>query len=184
VNLWSKHTEIVYRFTPGNCPQVIKSDLCIQTDLLPLNRLTGKQWSDIRGFQGFFRVLYLVFRYGSRRTYVLLARVGDTLVHIEWLIPERKIRHRYPFVTTNSYSIISCLTSPAYRGKNIYPSQIQQVIMSDIPAREYLIWADIRNTPSHKGIVKAGGVKFGTVERKKYFGGLFSRIKTDLCERP
>lgn len=149
----------------------------VDTELLQMNNLTPLQWKELKQLQGRFRVLYLKLRYGSPNTYILLAYVEKVLAHVEWIVPAEKIVRRYNFVTDNSYSIIACLTSGSSRGLGIYPSQIQKVAESDIPAKMFWIWASAANVQSLKGIRKAGGVKVGEFIRGKLPKGCFSRIK-------
>jgi hypothetical protein len=155
----------------------VHTQVDINTQISRLNELTPKQWKQLRELQGQFSVLYLRLRYGSADTYILLAYVEEELVHVEWIVPANKIRGRYPFVTKDSYSIISCLTSQSFRGLGIYPSQIQEVVKSNIPAKLFWIWTAYSNVPSLRGIGKAGGVKVAEIVQKKWFWGCISYIK-------
>ena len=160
-----------------NLPQRVTAKVDLNPKLLRLNELTTEHWRLLRGLQGRFAVLYLKWRYGSPQTYILLAYIGKTLAHVEWIVPACKIKARYPFVTDGSYSVISCLTSMEYRGWGIYPSQIQQVIRSEIPSHTYWMWANSNNMGSLRGIRKAGGVKVGEFVQKKRLWGCMSHVK-------
>ena len=153
----------------------------LNTNLCRWDELTCENWRQLRKFQGRFTSLYLKWRYGSPATYILLSYIDKTLAHVEWIVPAKVIRARYPFVTENSYAIISCLTLPRYRGLGIYPSQIQKVVESDISAEAFWIWTAPTNGPSLKGIRKAGGVKIGRFIRTKWFWGCISHMR-DLPE--
>jgi hypothetical protein len=155
----------------------VQARVQIETNLIPLDELTSQQWKQLNQLQGYFSTLYLKWRYGSPETYILLAYADKTLAHIEWIVPANKIRWRYHFVTKDSYSIISCLTSQSFRGLGIYPSQIREVVKSNIPAKLFQIWTASSNTPSLKGIHKAGGIKVGEFVQKKWFWGCISHIK-------
>ena len=156
---------------------IVTDRVKVTTKILPLRALKHSQLRELSELQGKAAVSYLKFRYGSLNTYILLAYVGKTLAHVEWIVPASKIRFRYNFVTNDSYSIISCLTSQSFRGLGIYPSQIQKVVESDIPARMFWIWTASTNIPSLKGIRKAGGVKVGEFVQKKRFWGCISHVK-------
>lgn len=160
-----------------NLSDKVTAKVELNTKLLHLNELTPKHWRQLKELQGRFAALYLKWRYGSPETCILLAYIDKTLVHIEWMVPAGKIRRRYPFVTEDSYSIISCLTSENFRGLGIYSSQIQKVVESDIPAKMYWMWGTSTNVPSLKGIRKAGGVKVGEFVQKKWFWGCISRVE-------
>jgi len=160
-----------------NLPQTVTAKVELNTKLLHLNEFTAEHRRLLRGLQGRFTVLYLKWRYNSPQTYILLTYVDKTLAHIEWIVPAGKIMGRYPFVTEGSYSIISCLTSQSFRGLGIYPSQIQKVVESDIPTKMFWIWTPSTNTPSLKGICKAGGIKVAELIQKKWFWGCMSCIE-------
>lgn len=149
----------------------------VDTKLLSMRALTRQQWKKVRRLQSPFRVWYLRFRYGSADTYMLLGFVEEKLAHIQWIVPASVIKSRYTFVSENSYSIISCLTSQSFRSLGIYPSQIQKVVESNIPAKTFWIWTASTNTPSLKGIRKAGGVKVAELVQKKWFWGCISHIE-------
>lgn len=156
---------------------IVTDRVKVTTKILPLRALKHSQLRELSELQGKATVCYLKFRYGSPNTYILLAYIGKTLAHVEWIVPACKIKARYPFVTDGSYSVISCLTSMEYRGWGIYPSQIQQVISSEIPSHTYWIWANSNNMGSLRGIRKAGGVKVGEFVQKKRFWGCISHVK-------
>lgn len=162
---------------PKNLSDKVTAKVELNTKLLHLNELTPKHWRQLKELQGRFAALYLRWRYGSPDTYILFAYVEETLAHIEWIVPSGKIRGRYPFVTEDSYAIISCLTLPRFRGLGIYSSQVQKVVESDIPARMFWIWTASTNMPSLKGIRKAGGVKVGEFVQKRWFWGCMSHIE-------
>jgi len=149
----------------------------VDTKLLWLGEVTAQQWRQLKQLQGQFTVLYLRFRYGAPDTHILLVFAEGKLVHVEWIVPASKIKSRYGFISEDSYSIISCLTSKSFRGLGIYPSHIQKVVESDIPAKVFWIWTESTNIPSLKGISKAGGIKVGEFVQKKWLWGCISHIE-------
>lgn len=167
----------VFVFKKNKISRIIMPKVKISTIILPLSELNRDQLKQIRAQQGKFAAYYLKLKYGSLKTYILLAYAGECLTHVQWIVPAGKIKARYPFVTENSYSIISCLTAESFRGLGIYPSQIQKVVQSDIPARIFWIWAPSTNTPSLKGIRKAGGIKVAEIVQKRWFWGCISHIE-------
>lgn len=162
---------------PGEKPLRVHSRIDLESKFLRISELTWKHWRALVKFQGFLTVLYLSLRYGSRDTFVSLAFIGDTLVYVQWLVPTKKIQKRYPFVSKDSYAIISCLTSEEFRGKRIYPSQIQEAVRLDTQSKEFWIWADSENMPSLRGIRKAGGMKVGKIVQKRWLWGIISRVR-------
>jgi hypothetical protein len=149
----------------------------LDTRILPIKVLTNKDWKQIKKLQGRLGTIYLKWKYGSPETMILLGFVEGKLAHIQWIVPAEKIKARYPFVTEGSYSIISCLTSQRFRGLGIYPSQIQKVVESDVPAKIFWIWTPSTNAPSLKGIRKAGGIKVAEIIQKRWFWGCVSHIE-------
>ena len=172
---YSEIKHIVFTL-PRDTVTVVSPMVKLDTRILPIKVLTNKDWKQIKELQGRLGTIYLKWKYGSPETYVLLAYVDKALAHIEWIVPANKIRVRYPFVTEGSYSVISCLTLPRFRGLGIYPSQIQKVVESDIPAKMFWIWTPSTNTPSLKGICKAGGIKVAELVQEKWFWGCKSCI--------
>jgi hypothetical protein len=163
------------------CPKALSNPVVpkikVDTKFLQMNRVTSSEWKEVKQLQGNLGVQYLKLRYGSPDTYMLLAYVGGELSHVEWIVPYRKIKSRYSFVSKDSYSIISCLTSQKYRGLGIYPGQIQKVIQSGISAPMFWIWTMSTNIASLKGICKSGCVKVGEFLQKKWFWGIISQVE-------
>lgn len=167
----------VFVLQKDKIPDVVAIRTKITTKILPLLALSKSVRREAKELQGKAAFAYLKYRYDSPNTYILLAYVEGMLAHVAWIVPASKIRGRYPFVTEKSYSIISCLTSQGLRGLGIYPSQIQKVVKSDIPAKMFWVWAASTNAASLKGIRKAGGVKVGECIQQKWLYGCISRIK-------
>jgi hypothetical protein len=172
---YSKTVNYIYVLSRNRTANV-QAKASIQSVLVRLPALSRTQRREIFRFQGRVATIYLLLRYGSRRTYVLMAHSNNALVHCEWIVPAEKIAGKYPFVAKNSYAIISCRTKQDFRGLGIYPSQLSYVANSGVSPTTYWIWADANNTPSLKGIVKAGGEKVGQCSRTRWFWGLFSTL--------
>lgn len=171
---WIKYE--VFTF-PKRQTQGMEPKIEVDTKLLQLSEVTAKQWRQLQELQGRFAVLYLKWRYGSSDTHILLAFTKAELAHVEWIVPARKIQARYPFVTKNSYSIVSCLTAQHFRGLGVFPAQLGKVIDSAIPSGEYWIWTASDNLSSTKGIRKAEGVKVGEFVQRKWLWGCVSHIE-------
>ncbi len=162
---------------PDKQAQGVEPKIEIDTKLLQLSEVTAKQWRQLQELQGRFAVLYLKWRYGSSDTHILLAFIRGRLAHVGWVVPARKIRPRYPFVTKNSYSIISCLTARRFRGLGIFPAQLRKIIDSAILSDQYWIWARSDNLSSIKGIRRAKGVQVGEFVQRKWLWGCMSHIE-------
>lgn len=162
---------------PDKQAQGVEPKIEIDTKLLQLSEVTAKQWRRLQDLQGRLAALYLKWQYGSPDTHILLAFTRGRLAHVEWVVPARKIRPRYPFVTENSYSIISCLTARRFRGLRVFPAQLRKIIDSAIPSDQYWIWTASGNLSSIKGIRKAEGVKVGEFVQRKWLWGCVSRTE-------
>lgn len=173
---YSNTSNVVFILRPKEISSIAVLKVKVDTKLLRINDLTHRQWKQLKQLQGRLAVSYLKLRYGSPNTYILLAYVGEALTHVEWIVPASRIKSRYHFVSEDSYSIISCLTAPRFRGLGIYPSQIQKVVQS-IRAKMFWIWTVSTNTSSLEGIRKAGGMKAGELVQKKWFWGYISHIE-------
>lgn len=143
--------------------------------LIPMDRLAKADWKGIEALAGQFSTSYLRWFYGSRRTVLLLIAEEQRVVAVLWVVPGEKIRRRYHFVTPESSAIIACVTHPSCRGLGLYPAGIRTIAVSGHSPR-YFIWAHKANTASLRGIMKAGGVKFGEFTRVRWLRGLMTSI--------
>ncbi len=167
----------VFVLKKNEISDIVTPKVKVGTKILPLRGLKGNQLREVRRLQSRAAVAYLRLRYGSLNTYILLAYVEEALSHVQWIVPAKKIKGRYPFVTEGSYSIISCLTAPRFRGLGIYPAQLGRVMESAIPSNKYWIWTASDNISSIKGIRKAGGIKVREFIQEKWFWGCISHIE-------
>ncbi len=174
---YSKIANTVFTLRAGDSGDAVTAKVKVETKLVRMDKMQRRQWRQLKQLQGHLNVSYLKFRYGSSQTYILLGYVGGSLVHVEWVVPAYRIRPRYHFVTDGSYAIVSCLTAPRFRGLGIYPSQIQRVVRSDIPANLFWIWTVSDNTSSLKGIRKSGAVEAGEFIQVNRLWGCISDVK-------
>lgn len=140
-----------------------------------MDRLSGTDWKGIEALAGRFSTFYLRLFYGSRRTALLLVMEEERVVAVLWVVPGKRIRRRYHFVSQESSAIIACVTHPSCRGLGLYPAGIRAIAASGHSPR-YFIWAHKTNAASLKGIMKAGGVKFGEFTRVRWLRGLMTSI--------
>ena len=148
----------------------------IHSQILTITELTAEQWREVRAFQGALSVRYLRWKYGSGRTKLLLAYNGEDLVYVHWVVPCEKMVKRYPFVSPESYSFVSCLTASDVRGMVIYPASLQRFVIEQNSDDILWIWAARDNIASIKGIQKAGGKYKGTFVQTKRLWGLLSKV--------
>ena len=174
---YSKAKNVVFILRAEEISDIASPKVKVDTELLKMDKMTPSHWRKLKQLQGQFDVLYLRIRYGSPNTYILLAYVEKKLAHVEWIVPADRIKSRYSFVTEDSYSIISCLTAPCYRGLGIYPAQLRRVTKSAIPSDKYWIWTTSDNISSAKGIRKAGGIQVLEFIQEKWFWGGISHIE-------
>jgi len=176
MKFYSRRKDVVFCFEQGECCKSIESKVAVRTEIIPVKKLKGRISKKVNQLQGKWAATYLKLRYGSPETFVLLAWIGDQLVHIEWIVPARVMKSRYPFLPKKSWAIISCFTTPEFRGNHIYPSQLQKVVNSNIKGT-FFIWVSEKNSASIKGIRRAGAKQAGRLLQIKYVIGLFSKIR-------
>ena len=155
----------------------IKSRVEVESKLLRVDAVSSEQWKHVHCIQGLIVATYLRLRYGSPDTHIILGYVDGKIAHVEWVVPSKKIRSRYPHVTDRTYFITACVTSPQFRGKRIYPNQLRKVVDSQIENEVYWGSTEQSNIASLKGIKRAGGRKTGEYVHRKWFWGIFSKIK-------
>lgn len=131
----------------------------------------------ITQLQGYLYCTYLRLRYGCAETFLGLVWDNRKLVHVSWVIPAKICNTRYSFIPKGRYVIGPSSTSPDYRGQHIFPYVLQQVVSCLPKCQEFWIFANEENTPSLRGIKKAGGQKIGTFIHIRLLWGLFSRVK-------
>ncbi len=146
-----------------------------QLRLVFMDRLAKSDWKGVEALAGRFSTSYLRCFYRSRRTALMLAFEEDRVVAVLWVVPGEKIRQRYPFVSQESSAIIACVTHSSCRGLGLYPAGMRAIAASGHSSK-YFIWAHKTNEASLKGIMKAGGVKFGEFTRVRWLRGLITSI--------
>lgn len=155
----------------------------LDTKLMDPSEAKGPYWRQLRRLQGQLVTWYLRRRYGGPDTRILLASTDGEPVHVEWIVPAHELERRYPFVSADSYSLISCLTHPSFRGLGIFPSQIQKVAELHMAKGDFFIWAPSSNKASLKAIRKAFGIKVGEFYQTKLLWGLISFVEYFPVER-
>lgn len=107
-----------------------------------------------------------------------LAFSKGKLTHISWLFYPPGIResHFTVKIRDGEAYIGTCYTSPEFRGENIYPVVIQYIVGYAVREniRRFFISAAPTNTPSIKGVVKAGFSKIGRLRIFRLFGKFFN----------
>jgi hypothetical protein len=147
----------------------------VEFKLLKIEDVTVELWEKVKAAQGVASVNYLKLMYGRYGTSILLVFVNSGLAAILWIVPGHIIKAKYNFVSCDDMAIISCVTSPEYRGKGLYPRGIDFIASSGL-SDVYVIWASEANGASLSGIVKAGGVLIGKFIRRKWLFGFISRV--------
>ncbi len=157
--------------------QYVTPKIKLRTEILPLSDLSKKVTNAIIKLHGLKDFLYLRLIYGSPKTFITLLWAGEKLVHIEWVIPSKKMKKRFPFLPQESYMISAVLTIPAFRGNNIFSYAIQQTFGGIEECDEYWILVGRRNRASIKAIEKSGAKHVGHFIQKRYFWGLLNKTR-------
>jgi hypothetical protein len=149
----------------------------VKTEILPLHSLGRKVAKEVINLQGRQAFMYLYFTYGSKETLLALAWVGEQLAHVEWVVPYKKCRRRYPIIPEKMCMISASQTIPPFRGNRIFPFVLQRICRHTPGWDEYWILVNEKNAASIKGIEKAGARHVGRFIQKLWLWGCFTNIK-------
>ena len=109
------------------------------------------------------RIYFWAITKGKIKIYYVKSTDG-AIIHTSYVIP-RCIK--FPFLSENDFQIGPCTTHPDFRGRGIYPRVINHIVKTVGESDTvFSMTVDISNTPSIKGIEKAGFEKCGDVEKK------------------
>lgn len=108
------------------------------------------------------RMMFYAITWGKARVVYATSESGD-IMHTSYVIPKCI---KFPFLQKYDYEIGPCVTNPQYRGRGIYPNVINYICghFAQEGTVFYMI-VNANNTPSIRGIEKAGFEKCGTVEK-------------------
>ena len=148
----------------------------LKTEIVSLHSVTRIQWRRVLRLMSHRAAHYLRWCYGSKETRLLLCSDGAELVHVEWIVPWHRIQRNYPFIPDGAYAVISCLTGRDFRGRGIFPSQLQRLAQLEQFGGGIWIWTNESNASSRRAIQKAGGMRVGRLERQSWFGGLKKKV--------
>lgn len=103
------------------------------------------------------------------RSYAHAVFLGDEMAHISWLLPGSAVAMEAPEILRlgdDEAEITGCETLPPFRGKGIYTFAIRQLVAVARAGgiRRIYMKTDEDNTPSQKGILKAGFMPIGFVD--------------------
>ena len=112
------------------------------------------------------RQLERLERFG--KSYAFGVFQSEVLAHISWLLPAEALRRDSPRILqlrADEAEITACETLPQFRGRNLYPYAVQQLleIARQQGIRRVYMKTREDNVPSQSGIVKGGLTKIGTI---------------------
>ena len=109
------------------------------------------------------RILFQTATFGKAKIYYV--EQDGKIAHTTYLIPRC---YKFPFMSKGDYEIGPCLTYPDFRGKGIYPEVLKH-IYANVGSESTLFYmiVDENNSPSIRGIEKAGFERCGTVKVTK-----------------
>jgi RimJ/RimL family protein N-acetyltransferase len=132
-----------------------------------------------------FSLIKQLFESGELGFY---AYSGDSIVHHSWVILGPNVivsglKNKNPLFEIDSTSayIHYCVTASDWRGKGIYPfvlTEICRTIDKQFNRKKIFIAVTGNNTPSIKGILKAGFKDYGGIIAFNLFGFMIRRIST------
>lgn len=117
------------------------------------------------------RLNFWFMTYGKAKIYYLLSSSG-CVMHTSYVLPKC---FKFPFLAKGEYCIGPCFTYPTFRGQGIYPTVLNSICqLESYPSDTvfYMVVSDT-NTPSVRGIEKAGFERCGRIKKtrllKRYF---------------
>jgi hypothetical protein len=123
---------LVYQNEPNGSPEPVPYELRIIT---PEDK-TGDPRIDRKRFH---------------KAYVVLD--GSRVIHASLVFPKNLLARQLGF--RGVLIIGDCFTDDAYRGEGLYPAVLKR-IRADFPDRSFVVFVDPANTPSVRGLEKAG----------------------------
>jgi hypothetical protein len=112
------------------------------------------------------RQLERLRRFGRSHAFAVID--SDAVAHISWLLPAKALeleRPRILLLRADEAEITACETLPQFRGKNLYPFAVQQLlrVAAEQGIRRVYMKTQKSNLPSQAGILKAGLKAIGTI---------------------
>jgi len=95
---------------------------------------------------------------------------GEKLVHTSWIFKKKSVTKQLGY--KDALTIGPCETIKSHRGKGIYPA-VLSAIQKDNPDAQLVMFVKISNTPSIRGVMKAGFQKTLRFKMLKIFGFKF-----------
>lgn len=88
------------------------------------------------------------------------------MAHYSYVLPKIPT---FPFMGRHDLEIGPCVTDDAYRGRGIYPAVLRAIRARRTDARRLWVMAEAENTPSLRGIEKAGFRLVGRGRKRLHF---------------
>ncbi len=113
---------------------------------------------------GFVRFYFQLMTLGKARLFYAVSEKGEVM-HSSYVVPRC---FKFPFLKKGDYIIGPCFTQPEFRGQGIYPKVLSKILaqMGNEQTVFYMS-VDENNTPSVRGIEKAGFKRCGSVEKSR-----------------
>ncbi len=121
---------------------------------LPAERISLKTWLT--------RAWFKIITRGNLSIYYTTNSDG-AITHTSYVVGKC---FKFPFLNENDYEIGPCFTHPQYRGQGIYPMVLDYITQTKNGNHFYML-VHPTNTPSIRGIEKAGFNKIGKVKKTK-----------------
>ena len=117
------------------------------------------------GLKTFLSRLEMLLSSKGKVSAYYLIRKGK-IVHTALVVPPCR---KFPFLGSGDIQIGPCVTEPSYRGKGAYPYVLSKILEEESSVGFAYMMVRESNTPSVKGIEKAGFLKAGKVKKTGFF---------------
>lgn len=152
---------ILYKFDRSSNPERVYTDYTIHKFTPSLFKHRIPQEKNLSLKKRLVRLNFWLQSKGKAKIYFVLSE-NDEVVHTSFVIPKC---NKFGYLGKHDLSIGPCFTMASHRGKGIYPA-VLKAICDEYKSEGidfYMVVAE-DNTPSVRGIEKAGFVKCGQVE--------------------
>lgn len=112
------------------------------------------------------RLWFQLMSFGKGRIYYVEDEQGQ-VVHTSYVMPKC---FKFPYLLENEYTIGPCSTISKCRGQGIYPKVLRYIVSNygDDNTKYYMV-VDSMNSPSIRGIEKAGFERIGGMQTRGAF---------------
>ncbi len=123
------------------------------------------------------RIYFTIMTFGKAKIFYVTSDSDTKVIHTSYVFSRC---FKFPFLGKKDFIIGPCFTHPDFRGKGIYPMVLDYIVnlLGEKDTKFYMV-VDSENTPSIKGIEKAGFERCGEIFKTKILKRYYIKKLTD-----